>query len=240
MKKITLLAALVLGFFSAQAQSNTGLEIGLKVSPSISTNRIVAPGQFGFEDEGATVRFGGGLVLDYFFSENYAFSTGLEYAMKGSGVSYFQLSSNVNDNAPRTITNSRVTDEFNVQYLQIPIGFKLFTNEVATDTRVFFQLGTSLNGRISGTLNNDKFYKDDSGNDIKAYKRFNVFEADAVIGAGVEFQLGTNTKVFGGFSYHRGLTDIDNYYEDYYKDFSNSKDIAIKNNSFALDLGLKF
>ena len=240
MKKITLLAAFVIGFFSAQAQSDTGLEIGLKVSPSIVSNRIVAPNQFGFEEEGAKVRFGVGLVLDYFFGKNYAFTTGLEYAMKGSEVSYFQLSSNVNGNSERTITSSRLTDELNAQYLQIPLGFKLYTNDIATDTRLYFQLGTSLNARISGKINGEQFYKDDSGKDIKAYKRFNIFEADAILGFGAEMQLGTNTKVFGGLSYHRGLTDIDNFYEDYYKDFANSKDIAIKNNTIALDLGLKF
>ncbi len=241
MKKITLLAAFVFTALFSQAQdSNTGLEIGLKISPSISSNRVVAPSAFGIKKEGTKARFGIGLVLDYFFSDNYAFSTGIEYAMKGSGVTYNRLSSNTNGNAPRTITNEKITDEFNVQYLQIPVGFKLYTNEVSTDTRIFFQLGTSLNARIAGTLNGDKFYQDDNGADIKSYKRFNIFEADAVIGAGVEMQLGTNTKVFGGLSYHRGLTDIDNYYEDYYKDFSNSNDIAIKNGTVALDLGLKF
>ena len=240
MKKITLLAAFVISFFTVQAQ-NTGLEIGLKVSPSISTNRVVAPSTFNMEKYGSKPRFGIGLVLDYFFSENYAFSTGLEYTMKGAAVKYSQLSSNTNGNAPRTITNTRPVDEFNVQYLQIPVGFKLYTNEVTTDMRVYFQLGTSLNARISGNLNGDKFYKDEfSGEDVKAYKRFNIFEADAVIGSGIELQLGSNTKVFGGLSYHRGLTDIDNYYEDYYKDFSNSKDIAIKTGTIALDLGLKF
>jgi len=233
MKKLSLLAIFALSLFSAKAQdSNSGLEIGLKISPSISSNRVVAPGEFGIENDGASGRFGVGLVFDYFFGENYAFSTGLEYSSKGSGVKY----------EDREVPGTMLTDEFNVQYLQIPLGFKLFTNEVATDMRVYFQLGTSINARISSKVDDEKFYLKANGESAKTNNRFNLFEMDAVLGSGVELQLGANTKVFGGISYHRGLSNIDSYYEDYYKNKPgvNSQDIAIKNNIFALDLGLKF
>ena len=226
MKKITLLAALLVGFFSAQAQSDTGLEIGLKVSPAIATNRFVAPTSFGFQNENAKLRGSFGLVFDYFFGKNYAFNSGLEYSVKGGKISYKP--------AP-DLTSTRETDELNIQYLAVPVGIKLFTNDIATDTRVYFQLGSSLNFRISSKIDGDNFYGP-SNDEIRANKRYNFFEADGVIGTGVEWQLGTNTKFFGGVSYHRGLVNIDRFYDD----LLDSNKIAVRNNTFALDLGLKF
>jgi hypothetical protein len=227
MKKITLLAAFLFTAFLSQAQSDTGLEIGLKISPSISNNRFSSPGNFDFKNENAKFRGSIGLVLDYFFGKNYAFNTGLEYAVKGGKISFKPIPE---------FTNEREIDELNVQYLKIPIGLKLYTNEVATDTRVYFHLGTSLNARISSKIDGSNFYKDGSNNDIKANKRYNFFDADAILGAGAEWQLGANTKVFGGLSYNRGLVDIDRFYE---KALGN-KDIAIRHNAFALDFGIKF
>ena len=225
MKKFTLLAAFIFSIFSAQAQnSNSGLEIGLKVSPAISYNRFNAPSSFDFKSENAKFRGSLGIVLDYFFGDNYAFSTGLEYAAKGGKISYKPAPS---------IADIRAIDELNVQYLQLPVTIKLFTNEVATDTRIYFQLGTSLNARISSKINGDNFYG--PNNDIKANKRYNFFDADAILGAGAEWQLGANTKIFGGFSYHRGLIDIDRFYEK-----TVNKDVTVRHNTFALDLGLKF
>jgi hypothetical protein len=229
MKKITLLAALVFSIFTAQAQdsgsnSGTGLEIGLKASPALATNRFSAPDDLHFENKNVEFRGSIGLVLDYFFSENYALATGLEYGVKGGHISY-----HIGSNSP-------VTDELNIQYIMLPIGLKLYTNEVATDTRIFFQLGTSLNGRVSSKINANGFYRlGGSNEDIKANK---LFEADAVLGVGAEWQLGSSTKFFGGLSYHRGLVDIDRFYET--GNGLGNKDIAIRNNIFALDLGLKF
>jgi hypothetical protein len=228
MKKFTLLAAFVFSIFSAQAQdsnSNSGLEIGLKVSPAISNNRFSSPSGYDFKSENAKFRGSLGIVLDYFFGDNYAFSSGLEYAAKGGKISY----------KPNPAESEREIDELNVQYLQIPVTIKLFTNEVSSDTRIYFQLGTSLNARISSKIDGSNFYLTANNEEIKANKRYNFFDADAILGAGAEWQLGANTKVFGGFSYHRGLIDIDRYYEK-----TVNKDISVRHNTFALDLGLKF
>lgn len=227
MKKISLLAAFLFSFLAAQAQSDTGLEIGLKVSPCVATNRFVAPSSFGFKNENAKIRGSFGLVLDYFFSKNYAFNTGLEYSVKGGKISF----------KPSPNSDGRETDELNIQYLAVPVGIKLFTNNVGDNSRVYFQLGSSLNFRISSKIDGDNFYGP-TNDEIRANKRYNFFEADGVLGTGLEWQLGTNTKFFGGVSYHRGLVNIDRYY-DKTLPAANDK-IAVRNNTFALDLGLKF
>ncbi len=222
MKKITLFAFLTLLTSTAFAQ----WEIGIKISPSIGSNRVVSPSSAGLNMKAlnAKTHFGGGVIADYFFGANYAFSTGIIYNGKGAGVSYTDTKNG----------NKATTDEYGLQYLEIPVSIKLYTNDIATDTKLYFQAGMSLDPRISAKVNGNKL--DASDGDKKYTTQFNLFDISALFGAGAEMQLGESTKIFGGLSYHRGLIDIDDYYEERF----DNKNIEIKNSYLALDLGIKF
>jgi hypothetical protein len=218
LKKLTLLL-LFLGISSAAMAQ---LEIGIQFSPTISGNRFIAEDRHNFEKTNSTLRLGVGVVGDYFFSNNYAFSSGLMYRSKGAKISY-----RYDDGAgPRTLT-----DEIAIQYLEVPVTLKLFTNEVAPDVVIYFQVGGALGTKVGAQVNNQKVL-----NGEKTAKRFNVFETSAVLGTGAEMQLGQSTKLFGGVTYLRGLSNID----DHYKDRLNDKNIAIKNNGVSIDVGIKF
>lgn len=214
MRKITLAVFLFLLTSSVFAQ----IEIGIKVSPSIANNRVIAEQRHGFDNTQARARFGVGVVVDYFLTETYALSTGLNYTSKGSGVSYTVI-------APDD-------DKFSLQYIELPVMMKLYTNDVATDTKVYFHLGPSLNTNIAAKVNDDKILP---GGQL-ATKRFNTVEVSAILGTGAELQLGQSTKIFGGIAYHRGLTNIDNAYGRELND----RNISIRSGAFVLDLGLKF
>lgn len=219
MKKITLLMLFLCAGFTSMAQ----VEIGLQLSPTVSGNRFVAEDRYNFEKESNKLRLGVGVVVDYFFAQNYAFSTGLMYRSKGSEITYTEMD---DSGAPRVMK-----DDIAVQYVQLPLTLKLFTNEVAPGTILYFQVGGSLNTKVAAQVNDKKVI-----NSEKVIKRFNIFETDAILGGGVEFQMGQSTKVFGGLTYHRGLTDIDDFYEKKFGD----KNISVKNNGVSLDFGLKF
>lgn len=218
MKKLLLALCCLLMSSAAFAQ----WEMGIQLSPTVAFNRVLAPSGFEFEPMNPKTHFGGGLIADYFFGQNYAFSTGLLYTSKGAGVTYKDT---------RQVQPQR-TDEFGIQYLQLPATLKFFTNDIATDTRLYFQAGGSLDFRTSAKVNDKKLDDDDR----KYTTHFNLMDVTALFGFGAEKQMGESTKVFGGLSYHRGLIDIDDYYEE---QFSN-KTIEIKNTYVALDLGLKF
>ncbi|GAB3315402.1 hypothetical protein GCM10027511_26030 [Hymenobacter humi] len=212
---------------SASAQ----FEIGLKVSPSITSLRAESPTDNAFASDASKFGFGGGLVVDYFFGENYAFSTGLLLTGKGGTISYKDVSNGVTGQ-PFT-----AKQKISTQYLGVPLTVKLFTNEIAPDTRLYFQVGGSLNVPIGTRINSSKFYTDPAtNNETKSSDHVLIFDADALASFGAEFQLAQSTKVFGGISYHRGLVDIDRYFEK----TRGFKDITIKNSSISLDLGIKF
>lgn len=221
MKNIFFLSLLLAFTSTAFAQD---LELGIKITPSIAGSRIIAPSDVNFNKEGANFRFGFGVIADLYFTDNAAFSTGLSFTGKGGTVSY-------PTSFITTGATGRTVDEISLQYLEIPLTVKLFTNEVAPDMRVYFQTGFSLNPRMGAKVNGDKL----DPNDEKYSKHFNVLDADVILGTGVEYQVGETTKIFGGISYHRGLVSIDDYYKENISD-----KIELRNNVFSLDLGVKF
>jgi hypothetical protein len=228
MKKL-LLATLVLGASAGTASAQ--VEIGLKLSPSIAYLRADGPTGYNFQNEKSKVTLGGGLVVDYFFGQNYAFSTGLWLTGKGGTISYTDIS------APGSSLTVNKEQKIGLQYLEVPVTVKLFTNDIATDTKLYFQLGGTIGGAIASRINGSKRYTDAAtATETEASKHFIVPDAAALVGAGVEYQLGQSTKVFGGLSYHRGLLNIDKYFD---KD-RGFQDVTLKNNEVALDLGLKF
>lgn len=230
MKKLILTLAALTAAPAAFAQ----VEIGLKVSPSISYLRTSSPSGTSFQSESSKLSFGGGIFMDYFFGQNYAFNTGLFLTGKGGTISYLDR----NPNPVSSAGSVRKEQKIAMQYLELPLTIKLFTNEVAPDTRVYFQVGGSLAVPVQARINGEKNYIDTSNGNNETSAGSHVFDIDAnLIGAvGAEYQLGQSTKFLAGISYHHGLVDLDRYFE---KDRGFS-DVSIKNSVFSLDLGLKF
>ncbi|WP_018479900.1 porin family protein [Pontibacter roseus] len=223
LKKLTLLVLFLCIASSAMAQ----LEIGVQFSPTISGNRFIAEDRYDFKKSNSTLRLGVGVIGDYFFSNNYAFSSGLMYRSKGAKISYKVTGQDAGGNP----VEGTVEDELAVQYLEIPLTLKLFTNEVAPDVIIYFQVGGALGTKVAAQVNNEKIL-----NGERTAKRFNIFETSAVLGTGAEMQMGQSTKLFGGVTYHRGLSNIDKHY----RNVLNDKNIAVKNNGVSIDVGVKF
>ena len=219
-------------FFAGAAASTASaqVEIGLKVSPSITNLRADSPGGLtdtGFKNEKSKVGFGGGVIIDYFFGQNYAFSTGLFLTGKGGTVSYFDPN-----------TKNREQQKIGIQYLEVPVTVKLFTNDIAEATKLYFQVGGTLNAAIAARINSNKFYQDPGNNngESKASKHVIIPDVGLLAAFGVEYQIGQSTRLLAGLSYHRGIVNIDRYFDNTRK----FRDVTLKNNEIALDLGIKF
>ena len=235
MKKILLTIAALAVAPAAFAQ----VEIGLKISPSISYLRANSPSGTlpgtgtSFQSESSKFSFGGGIFMDYFFGENYAFNTGLFLTGKGGTISYLDRNA-----ASSSSIGTRVEQKITMQYLELPLTIKLFTNEIAPATRIYFQVGGSLAVPVQSRINGEKDYTDPYDNNNQTSASSHVLPIDAnLIGAiGAEYQLGQSTKFLAGLSYHHGLVNFDRYFER----TRNFNDVSIKNSIFSLDLGLKF
>lgn len=211
MRKLFLLLFALLFLQTAYAQS----KIGIKFSPTLSTNRINFTGEgYSVSSNGVGGRFIFGPIFDMFVTENYYFSTGLLFAPKRIGIS-------VNDRQAGSSSNQ----VYNLQYLQLPASLKLFTNELALDTRVYFQIGGSLDVKIASNAQDDYA--------IRYIDRTRFFDFAVQLGTGVEYRLGYNTLLFGGFFYNRGLVNAVTRTPE-------GLDINVKNDLVGLDLGIKF
>lgn len=210
MRKLVFVALAILAMQAAHAQT----KIGLKFSPTLSTNRIIEDGDTNhtFTSNGVGGRIIFGPVVDLFITDNYYFSTGLLYAPKRVGVTVVP-----------TTTQVGVQESYKLQYLQLPATLKLFTNELALDTRVYFQLGGLFEVKINEKAEEGNLFIED----------FRPFDIGLHLGSGVEYRLGYNTLLFGGFFYNRGLVNIVANTQD-------DVDVNIKNDLIGLEMGIKF
>lgn len=209
MRKLVLLVVAILALQTAHAQS----KIGIKFSPTLSTNRINSEDpDNAFSSNGVGGRFIFGPIVDLFITDNYYFSTGLLYAPKRAAF---------------TVTpagGASIQEAYKLQYLQVPATLKLFTNELALDTRVYFQLGGLLEVKINEKAQQDDYIYVD---------RFRPFDISIHLGTGVEYRLGYNTLLFGGFYYNRGLINTVGRPLE-------GTDVNIKNDLVGLEIGVKF
>ncbi|MDJ1480134.1 porin family protein [Cytophagaceae bacterium YF14B1] len=221
MKKIALL--FFAAFLSVQAFSQ--VKLGFKFSPAVAFNSAVTEGDYDVVGKnGSGLRFSAGPVMDFFFADNYAFHTGLWYTVKRSGIE-------------GTVKGTNLSSVYNMQYLQIPVALKFFTNEIATDMKIYFLIGGTLDAKLAEKpLDKPTNYIYKSVNGKNAFR---PADAGLLLGAGSELIMGTNTAVFFGLSYNRGLVNaLGNNVKngsDRVNDF-----VKVRNSLFSLDLGVKF
>ncbi|HEX8547963.1 MAG TPA: porin family protein [Cytophagaceae bacterium] len=219
MKKIALLFSFMLIFGAA---SFAQLKIGLNFSPALAFNRLQLTEEAtntSISTNGVSLKFIAGPELSFYIGDNYAFTTGIWYVAKRAGLNY-----TLPDPATPG-TNLTFDNTYNLQYVQLPATFKLFTNEIATDMKLYFQVGGAVDIKVGEKL---------KGSNVKATNAvFKPIDASLIVGSGVELQMGENTYFLVGLRYTRGLINI-------LKDTYPYKNVNLKADLVSIDLGIRF
>ncbi len=205
--KIKFLFCLFL-LFSVAASAQ--VKLGLKLAPVIISNRVVNDAQTA-KNDGSVVKMSIGLIADKPLAETYMLSSGLVYVPKRAAFRDADLG---------------FSEEYNVQYLQIPMTVKLFTNEVAPDLKVYFQVGAGLEIKVFDEA------LDPSYNLVES---FNPVDIPVILASGIEYRAGLSTTIFAAFSYQRGLTNVINQTTS-----ATIDDLAVRSTVVSIDLGVKF
>jgi hypothetical protein len=206
------------------------VKFGLKFSPNVSLTSVHADSAW--KSNAAGMRFVGGMFADISLTDNAALNIGLEYAPKRIGLKF-----------------DETTSSYNLQYVQLPIGLKFFTNEFADRFKIYFLFAPNLALKVAekSSSGNQKYIAN-SGDytidivkyaDEKKKSAFNLFDIGLNFGVGTEIRVGESTHLFGGFSYNRGLINAINLSLD----GANGKlykEARINTGSINLDLGIKF
>ncbi len=164
-----------------------------------------------------------GLVMDKFYTDNYALSTGLSILNTGGNLHYldsmvFDFGSGKDTLPPGT------TVSYKLQYLTIPFSLKLTSSQIGYST-MFAHLG--LNNHINIRAIADAPEQNINGEDIK--EGINLFLMSYFMGGGVEFSFGGNFAILAGIYLTGAIWDV-----------TTNKDYRVYVNSLALRLGVKF
>jgi len=197
MKKILIVLSLTLFSFAAFSQISGGLFVG----PNLSYFGVDSKVQ---SNEGVRLGYTFGATADFSFSDNFLFTTAIRYNDIGGTMKYKNGALvHLYDEAIPTLEliGENENIKYNLQYLEIPIGFKGKTNEIGF-LSYFMKAGVTpminLKGKADITAGSNDLFTKNMG-----FFNFNWF-----MGAGFEWSLTGNTRFFTEIVYTGGIMDF--------------------------------
>lgn len=194
-------------FLSVNAQKNTagkgesaaGLlgekaRLGVNVNPLICWSR--APG-IQTNNKGVRAGFQVGLQFDYYFAKNYGITTGLYFDYLGSNVNYTLSKLDTSG----TAYDQNYQHRYTTQYVELPIGIKLRTNEFNKVT-IFGEVGVAAMVLVSARANYNEDFDGIKKEQVKVYNtRVNIFDMAASAAVGMEYNISGKTSLTAGIVY---------------------------------------
>ncbi len=239
MKKIVVLSLFLLSITSAYSQE---FRLGIHAVPFISwmgsnDNTINAQGtNFGFKLHP---------VGEYFFAENYAFTTGIALAFNQGGTLNHTTGGNL---WPETVVESKTTGldsipngsnlTYKLQSVEIPFGIKLRTNEINYlryygEVPITVGIKTQARGNISGA--GLETTKENINADM------NFVNISWGIGGGVEWEVSQSTSLVAGLYFQGGFMDLTKNNGTQYQPTGNeTEDSKAIMNAINIRLGVMF
>jgi hypothetical protein len=197
MRRILLFALILGAIISTKAQSP--MRFSVQLDPQFawfnSDDNVV-------KSNGPIFHMQVGLQMDYFFAENYAFALGVGINNLGGNLLYADSAEFISKGEPVLVEPGQSV-KLNLQYIDIPLGLKLKTEELGYAT-FFLQLGFNPMININAKASTDDGVMDKD--DIR--ESIHLFSLGYHAGLGVEYQLGGNTALIGGLRWSAGLTDV--------------------------------
>ncbi len=135
-----------------------------------------------------------GLVMDRFFTKNYAITSGISINNVGGSLKYMNAEQLKGSSGTLDITENSIA-EYKIQYVTIPLGLKLHTNEIGY-MRYFAELGFDGHVNIKSRLDSD----DNNFTNESISESTALFNAGYFIGGGAQYSLGGNSAIFVGIT----------------------------------------
>jgi hypothetical protein len=221
----TLLATsgLAVLFSSPNAAQSQGYHLGLQLAPNVS---MAEPRELSHAAIQSEAHFGYGFVFDAMFTEKYAIGTGVNVFYNGGITQHLAFQEDENG-----LSIEAVQLVQQQQYVEIPLTFKMRTNEIGYTTYFGqFGAGFGLNVRSEGSQKTTSFATLDSlgsvtevvfsqsaleaadGEKVSMADRTRLFRPSMIIGLGAERRLTGSTALVFALRYNVGLRS---QYEDF-------------------------
>jgi len=141
-----------------------------------------------------------GMTADYFFSRNYAFSSGISLFNMGGTLKYINgITLNTKDEKVTIEPGGKVI--YMVQYVKIPAAMKFKTVEIGRIT-YSADLGFDPMIRVSTRVNYYDVKK------VKANRETKFFNLGCHFGGGAQYSLGGDASIFAGLSFMNTFLDM--------------------------------
>ncbi len=152
--------------------------------------------------EGYNFGYNIGLVMDKFFTDDYAMSTGITILNTGGNLHY-RDSVDFDFGSGRDTMPGGTTVAYDLQYITIPFSLKLKSSEIGYTT-LYAHLG--INNHINIKATADVASLGIRGEDIR--ENINLFMMSYFIGGGVEYSFGGDFAILGGLYLTGAIWDV--------------------------------
>jgi hypothetical protein len=194
-----LLLLLILFFSRIIINAQQSISFGIHADPAVSW---FSSDNSSVRNDGARPGFNFGLTFNRYFTKNYSFSSGINLLSDGgrlvskdtTGFEFLNFTSTVMPEKPVT---------YKVQYLAIPLGLNLKTNQIGYLT-FFTDIGLDPKVVIRGKADIPSL--NISGEN--AMNELKIFNLSYHITAGIEYSLGGNTAMVLGLNFDNNFLDI--------------------------------
>jgi hypothetical protein len=156
------------------------------------------------------------MLSEYYFRENYAFTSGIGFHFNSGGQMLFEEAGaywSDSDLSPGLDTlASGAKLRYNLQYVEIPVGLKMRTREFGY-VRYFLQpsLVMGFRSQARGTIDGRRFDGSSVGEDgekINIRREVGGLNLSWAIGGGIEYTLSGTTSLLAGLNLQFGFTDV--------------------------------
>ncbi len=179
MKKTVLIIAVALISQLAYSQYSGSKRFTLTVSPTVSWMKS------DHDNVGKASSIAGynfGVIMDSFFGENYAFTTGLLINTTGGKLKY----------GPTDFQET-----YKLKYIEIPLGLKLRSEDLRR-INIYGRFGLTPQINIQAHNKNNKSISDE----------VRLFDLSYHLGGGVEYAINSKNAFMFGLLFNNGFTDI--------------------------------
>ncbi|MBK8041820.1 MAG: outer membrane beta-barrel protein [Haliscomenobacter sp.] len=208
MKKIVIALFFFWGFQQLGLAQEGDLRFGFQLSPSFSWMNT---NDTRINRSGTNLGMKLGMLAEYYFRENYAFSTGIGFAFNHGGTLLFEYGGSYWKNSNLGSSLDTLPDgvklKYNLQFVEIPATIKMRTREFGY-LRYFLEPGITIGlrsqarGSITGRGIGDQADKFDIRRDV------NGLNLAWGMGGGVEYSLTETTSLVAGLGFQVGFADI--------------------------------
>ena len=231
MKKILLIISLVVAFAIGGNAQNKNVRCGLKLGPSFDW---ASAGSVDTKNEGMRMGFNVGLVLDRYFTEHVALSSGVNANFLRMKYQFMDSTMVVGFlNEVPVLVSRRV----NATNIEVPVKVKV-RFDVVDSFKAYVEAGGAFAFNVSDKGKDKYKYEYSPQYEDKSYvdcaKQYRTVQTSIVFGLGAEYQINRKWSVFAQITSNNALSNAFN------RNMQNKTGNIIRSNFVGIEFGILF